>query len=102
MKRIVISALLLNIALLWQVASAHYLWVAVDSKTGEHGTVNVYFEGGPGPGDGQYLDPFIKRGKHWIRTAEEPKASELKLDVAEKPKSRWLSRKLAQRGRARQ
>lgn len=87
---------LLVVALSTSTAWAHYLWVTVDTKTGEHGTTNIYFEGGPGPGDGQYLDPFIKRGKTWIRTAEKPKA--LKLDVAKKPGKRWLRATLPTKG----
>ncbi len=90
-----IPALLL-VAACTSTAMAHYLWVTVDAKTGENGTTNIYFEGGPGPGDGQYLDPFIKRGKTWIRTAKKPKT--LKLVVAKKPGKRWLSASLPTSG----
>ena len=72
-------------------ASAHYLWVALVAKAGEHGTTNIYFEGGPGPGSGEYLDPFIKHGKTWIRTANHPKGKLLEMGVGKKPKSRWLT-----------
>ena len=85
---------LLVVALSSSTAWAHYLWVTVNAKTGENGTTNIYFEGGPG--DGQYLDPFIKRVKTWIRTAEKPKA--LKIEVAKKPGKRWLTAKLPTKG----
>ena len=77
-------------------AFGHYLWVTIDSKTGENGTTNIYFEGGAGPGDGQYLDPFVERGSTWIRTLPDGKAT--KIEVAdtkdEKKNKRWLSGKL--------
>ena len=98
MKKILIGTCVIHLAVLLQVASAHYLWVTVDPKSGDHGTVNVYFEGGPGPGDGHYLDPFIERGKHWIRTGDAKKPADLKLEVVKKPKQRWLSAKLDKGG----
>lgn len=79
---------------LLSVASAHYLWVTIDNKAGENGTTNIYFEGGPAPGDGHYLDPFIKRGTTWIRTMEEPKSAVLKVEETKAPGKRWLSAKL--------
>ncbi|MCH7729324.1 MAG: hypothetical protein IH991_23030 [Planctomycetes bacterium] len=75
-------------------AFAHYLWVTVDSS----GKTNIYFEGGPGPGDGKYLDPFIERGKSWFRTANDPKPKELELQVTKKPGKRWLSAELPKGG----
>jgi hypothetical protein len=83
--------LLLTIA---SAASAHYLWVTIDRKAGVHGTTNIYFEGGPGPGDGQYLDPFIERGSTWIRTIDAPKSAVLILEETKAPGKRWLSAKL--------
>ena len=77
-------------------ASAHYLWVTVDPRAGEHGTTNVVFEGGTSPGDGQHLDPFIKHGKTWIRTVDKP--VRLKLSVATAPGKRWLSARLPSGG----
>ena len=75
-------------------ACAHYLWVTITPKGGMHGTVNIYFEGGPGPGDGQYLDPFIKRGTTWIRTIDAPKTAVLKVEETKSPGKRWLSAKI--------
>lgn len=77
---------------------AHYLWVTVDNKAGEHGTTNIYFEGGPGAGDGQYLDPFIKRGKTWIRTLKDKKAVEIKVADTKEGDKRWLSTELSKPG----
>ena len=67
------------------VASAHYLWVVVDGKN----QANIYFEGGPAPGDGHYLDPVIKRGKTWVRTGGS-KAKLIKTVEVKQPKKRWL------------
>lgn len=94
MKRSVLRpvvSLFLLFGVLTSSAWSHYLWVALDAKTGEHGTTNVYFEGGPGPGDGQYLDPFIQRGTTWLRTLDAEKPAELKMEVAKSPGKRWLS-----------
>ena len=79
-------------------ASAHYLWVSIDSKTGEHGTVNVYFEHSAAPGDGKYLDPFVERGTTWIRTAATGKATPLKLEETTGKNTRWLSGPLTASG----
>ncbi len=72
-------------------AAAHYLWVTVDAKKGEHGTVNVYFEHSAAPGDGKYLDPFVANGTTWVRTVEAPKAKELNVKDTKAGKQRWLS-----------
>lgn len=72
-------------------AVAHYLWVTVDAKKGEHGTVNVYFEGGASAGDGRYLDPFLKTGTTWVRTVESPKPQKLDIKDVKVEKKRWLS-----------
>lgn len=87
-----------HLILLTSIASAHYLWVTLDGKAGQHGTAHIYFEGGPGPGDGQYLDPFIERGTTWLRTIEASKPAEVKTTVSEKPGKRWLSTELSQPG----
>lgn len=72
-------------------ACAHYLWVTIDAKSGDHGTTNIYFEGGPGAGDGQYLDPFVERGKTWIRTTEQLKPELVKVADTKQGNKRWLS-----------
>jgi hypothetical protein len=91
-------SLFLLTGLLVSSACSHYLWVSIDPKAGEQGTTNVYFEGGPGPGDGQYLDPFIQRGTTWIRTLDADKPSELKMETTKSPGKRWLSASLSAGG----
>ncbi len=95
MKRLFLVACIgFVLAMTASVASAHYLWVTIAPKGGGHGTVNIYFEGGPGPGDGKYLDPFINRGTTWIRTIDAPKTAVLKVEETKSPGKRWLSAKL--------
>ena len=72
-------------------ALAHYLWIAVESESGEQGTAHLYFEEGPAPGDGFYLDPFEKHGKMWVRLIGEDKRRDLKMTVSTKPNQKWLS-----------
>ena len=76
------------------VASAHYLWVSVDNKSGEQGAANIYFEEGPAPGDGGYLDPFVERGQSVIRTVASLQPAKLETTVATSPGKRWLTAKL--------
>ena len=94
MIRTISAACVINLFLLVQTVSAHFLWLTVDSKTGKLGTTNLYFEEGPGPGDGQYLDPFVKRGTTWIRTIKANKPQSLKMTEVKKPGKRWLSAEL--------
>ena len=89
-------AALINMIGLLGVASAHYLWVTVDRKTGEHGTTNIYFEEGLAAGDGQFLDPFVKEGKTWIRTVKHLEPQLLPTKEATAPNKRWLSAPLTQ------
>ena len=98
MLKKLLLAFLINGICLVSGASAHYLWVTIDKKAGENGSTNVYFEGGPSAGDGQYLDPFIKAGKTWIRTVEHIKPKQLDIKEATKPKRRWLSAALPHGG----
>lgn len=79
-------------------ACAHYLWVTIDAKSGEHGTTNIYFEGGPAAGDGHYLDQLIPRGKTWIRTLGQSEPVELKVADTKKGDKRWLSAPLTAAG----
>lgn len=90
MKRLVLAAAI-HLGLLLSAASAHYLWVSVDGKTGEHGTANLYFEEAARPGDGQYLDPFVNHGKTWSRGVAQKKATLLKMSEVKKDGNRWLS-----------
>jgi len=82
------------IGVLSSTASAHYLWVTIDKSAGAHGTTNIYFEGGPGPGDGKYLDPFVDRGTTWIRTVDSIKPVELKTVDFKEANKRWLKAEL--------
>ena len=70
-----IQIALLIVFLTYNTCTAHYLWITIDPTKGKNGITNIYFEHGAGPGDGGYLDPFVSKGKTWIRTVEniEPK-----------------------------
>ena len=92
------TSLFLLFGVLSSSAWRHYLWVTLDPKSGEHGTVNVYYEGGPSPGDGQYLDRFIQRSKTWVRTPDADRPVELKLKETKSPGKRWLSASLTAAG----
>lgn len=88
-------AALAALTVLVSTASGHYLWVTVDDKAGDKGTVNVYFEHAAAPGDGEYLDRFAKNGKTWIRTIAKPKPELVPTKVVTQAKLRWLSAKLS-------
>ncbi len=72
-------------------AAAHYLWVTVEKPNGDQAVTNIYFEGGPGPGDGQYLDPFVERGTTYVRTLESAEPTRVKMKDVTKDKKRWLT-----------
>lgn len=91
MIRIWCAALVGSLFFSLETASAHYLWLAIDENDGEHGTVNLYFEEGPRPGDGGYLDPFVRGGKTWIRTPDRDKPTPLELGEVKKPGKRWMA-----------
>lgn len=93
-----VSTWLVVLALFASQAAAHYLWVTIDTKSGEHGTTNIYFEGGPGPGTGEYLDPFVEHGTTWIRTLGQSEPTVLKVEDTKKDKKRWLSAALPAAG----
>ena len=82
----VVAAMLLSSS-----ASAHYLWVVIDSQDGDAGRAHIYFEGGPGPGDGHYLDPFVKDGVTWIRTLDKPNPQKLAMEERTEKDKRWLT-----------
>jgi hypothetical protein len=94
MLRTLSLACAVSFVLLHSTAEAHYLWLNLDQKSGDHGTTNLYFEGGPGPGDGKYLDPFIERGTTWVRTIKNNKPVPLEMAVIKKPGKRWLASEL--------
>ncbi len=93
MLRKITFACAINLALLFSSASAHYLWINVDTKSGDQGTTNLFFEEGPRPGTGKYLDPFIERGTTWVHTVKK-KPMPLKMSVVKKPGKRWLANEL--------
>ena len=95
LKKLLFASMIHTLCLI-SAASAHYLWVSVDAKSGEHGTTNVYFEEGPAAGDGQYLDPFVNDGKTWIRTVTRLEPELLPVKETTAPKKRWLSAPLPQ------
>lgn len=82
---------LLVVSLSITAAKAHYLWVVIDAKSGDHGAANIYFEEGPAPGDGEYLDPVVERGTTWIRTVDKIKPAVVKTVEKKESGKRWLS-----------
>ena len=75
-------------------AQAHYLWVGV-SRSNQHGDkAEFFFEHSPAPGDGKYLDPFLKRAKAWAQTTSVADPQPLKLVETKRPKLRWLTAEL--------
>ena len=53
MKRSITAACFLGLFLA-PLAHAHYPWFVILPKGGKAGTLRLYFEGGPSPGDGQH------------------------------------------------
>lgn len=92
--RFAVSASLILSLLIANPALAHYLWVTIDHKTGEHGTTNIYFEGGPAAGDGHYLDHFPPTGKTWIRTVDNLKPQPIETQDTTAKEKRWLTAEL--------
>ncbi|GIW81575.1 MAG: hypothetical protein KatS3mg105_3382 [Gemmatales bacterium] len=70
-------------------ASAHYPWFVIVSKGGKQGTLRLYFEEGPRPGPGEFLDPFFK-GKCWLRTPS-GESQIIRLNDEKQGKQRWAS-----------
>lgn len=93
-RSLCLSALLASL-LLVSPASAHYLWIVIDSGSGDHGTAHLYFEEAARPGDGFYLDPFVKNGKTWIRTIDKINPQSVKMTEVKKEKLRFLTAKLS-------
>ncbi len=65
--------------------------MTISTKSGEHGTTNIYFDGGAD----QHLDPFVEHGKTWIRTVAKSKPVLLKTSDTKENGKRWLSASLA-------
>jgi len=83
-------ALLLTLLLTPTVASAHYMWVSIDPKAGEHGAALIIFEESPFARGGEYLDHFSTTGKTWVRTVEETKPQPIETVDTKEEDKRWL------------
>ena len=46
-------------------ALSHYLWATIEDDSGKFGITNFYFEDGPRPGIGEYLQPFVEGAQTW-------------------------------------
>lgn len=91
-----VSAFLLILTVSAPSTYAHYLWVIVDGKAAEQGAARIYFEHGPGPGDGHYLDPILKSNKTWVRTVEQPVGKLTSVNDINEEKRRWLQASLSE------
>lgn len=89
MIRLLGSAILA--VLLPAVALAHYPYYLEDKSQPGAGNIMFVFEEGPAPGDGQYLDPFVKNGTFWLRTPGKKDATTLKFKDVTKDGKRWLA-----------
>jgi hypothetical protein len=90
--RLALDASIVAIVLVISVstASAHYLWVTVDSTAGDRANVNVIFEEAPNARDGGYLDPIVERGKTRIRTLDSETSRDLDMTDTHREAKRWL------------
>ena len=77
-------------------ASAHYLWVIVDGKIAGIGAADIYFEEGPAPGDGHYLEPILQTNKVRVRTVEQLEGKPVTAKDISKEKHRWLQATLTE------
>lgn len=87
-------AILAGLTVAASTAYGHYLWVSVDGSAGKQGAANLYFEESAAPGNGEYLDQFIKNGKTWIRTIANPKPTPIAMKDTKQDKLRWLKAEL--------
>jgi hypothetical protein len=71
-------------------ATAHYLWIAVDSSRAGNQFANIFFEESPAPGDGHYLDHFLGTSDTWIRTLEDPNPKPVKAVEVKREADRWM------------
>lgn len=75
---------------------AHYLWVTINEKSAEQGTVEIFFEEGPHAGPGEYLDHFLENSKTWIRSTNELEPKEIKTEDIKENGKRWFAARLEQ------
>jgi hypothetical protein len=73
------------------LAFAHYPWFLKGQPADKPGTVTMIFEEGPAPGNGEYLDPFIKSATYWLRTTEKNAPTPLEFKPHDKDGKRWLT-----------
>ncbi|MGE3809072.1 MAG: hypothetical protein AB7K24_30785 [Gemmataceae bacterium] len=86
MHRFRAMALLAGLLLVAGTARAHYPWFV---PTKDPTKIDLYFEEGPRPGDGEYLPSFLK-GKFWLRTpGQEP--TPIKFEEVNKGGQRFLT-----------
>ncbi|QEG41008.1 Nickel uptake substrate-specific transmembrane region [Roseimaritima ulvae] len=71
-------------------AHAHYLWVSVDREPEHSAGSNIYFEEAPRPGDGSYLDHFLRKSDVWIRTIEQPAPDPVRAEEVQAGEHRWM------------
>jgi len=90
MRKILPAFVFLSVVCSFQRASAHYLWVTVDGRSGVPGAANIYFEESPSAGDGSYLDHFTKTSTTWFRTVEEIEPQIIKTSDTREDQKRWL------------
>ena len=83
--------IMLAIIALWDLpqARAHYLWVVADMAQ-QATDVRMIFEEAPVPRDGEYLEPFVKDGKAWVRTLNSDEPSNIELKKIERDGKKWL------------
>jgi uncharacterized GH25 family protein len=89
---------MLILALCSSIASAHYLWVVIDDKEGDHGTTKIYFEHSAAAGDGHYLDHFTTGSQTWIRTTKQKEPQPISLKDTKSGEKRWLQAALEEPG----
>ena len=92
-QRLLLLTTTFVIAICPALCRAHYLWVIVDPTN--PATANIYFEEGPGPGDGHYLPPIKASNKTWVRTLEDLEGSEVSVKEVATDKHKWLTAPLS-------
>lgn len=78
-------------------ASAHYLWVTVNTKCGDNGAADIIFEEAPMAGDGYYLDHFTGTSTTWFRSVEKIQPRVLATSVVVEGQKSWLRAQLPEK-----
>ena len=79
-------------------AFSHYPWITLENDSEEFGIMNFYFEDKPGPGIGEYLQPFVEGAKTWIRTLKTQSHQQIQLIEVNRQGNKWLTAELSQLG----